>query len=109
MFNAFVAKKAVAGKGGTCLKVGDSISLRLRNDGNGGFVLVVGRVLVGDKYPSRKNPVSVSLELRGKDGKVQEEVLQVMDVDGVHLGKCNKEDVEKMIAGLVSVTVKKIG
>jgi len=109
MFNAFVAKKSVAAKGGSSLKAGDSVNLRLRNDGNGGFVLVVGRILVGDKYPSRKNPVSVTLEMKAKDGKVSEEVLQITDADGVHLGKCNKEEVEKMIAGLASVTVKKIG
>jgi len=105
MFNAFLVRNTQAKAG--VLAVGQTIRLHTRNDGNGGLVLVLGRIMRDGKYASKKNPIAVTLDLTTKEGTTSE-TLSVTDADGVHLGAADKAAVETMIKSLVKVVVKEI-
>ena len=106
MFSAFISRnQAKAGAG--VLAVGQTIKLHTRNDGNGGLVLVLGRIMRDGKYASKKNPIAVTLDLTTKEGTTSE-TLSVTDADGVHLGAADKAAVEALISTLTRVVVKEI-
>ena len=91
------------------LCVGDSIKPTIRSNGGTGLVLVLGRIGHADgSYGSKKNPVSLTVEMKTKDGETQTETLCVTDADGVHLGTATRSEVEAMIASIASMTVKEI-
>ena len=100
-------KSTTKGKAGA-LKVGDLIKPSLRSDGGEGFVMRIGRVMRGETYASRKNPIQLTVKIQTKDGQEKEETLPVTDADGVHLGKVNKAEVEAMLAEISRMEVVEI-
>ena len=100
-------KSTSKGKAGA-LKVGDLIKHSLRSDGGEGFVMKVGRVMRGETYASRKNPIQLTVKILTKDGQETVETLPVTDADGVHLGRVSKAEVEAMLAEIKQMQVVEI-
>jgi hypothetical protein len=91
------------------LAVGDVVTPSIRSDGGKGLVLKLGRVCHSDKsYASKKNPISLTVEIKTKAGETTTEVLSVTDADGCHLGTAERSEVEAMLAQIDTMTVKEI-
>jgi len=111
MFSALLKKSAkVSGKG--LLAVGAEVSPKVRGDGGGGIVLVLGRMGIQEgttvRYGSKKAPLTVTCEIVAKDGKKETEVFQVPYADGVRLGKVDAAEVNAIVANIKSITIKEI-
>ena len=102
-------KTEKAGQKAGFIKVGDVVTPSLRSDGGKGLVLKIGRVAHADgSYASKKNPLSVTLEIKEKGGETSTQTLAVTDADGCHLGVADRAEVEAMLATIETMTVKEI-